>query len=449
MPDASVSSAERLGITPSAARAAQSKRQLARNTLESTQAVLDALVENRVGDAAEFAEPYRVVHQLQTLLDSGATSDVVEPVLYEWYFRGVQLIKRGDLPALRDHVHDLQNVAVIPLARAGVLDEARGGPMTIRVGTGPHLYLSERRVSVGTGSLTAGPATVTSNGTKLRVQQGARTTVEIDWLALAQADMLPVPGSAITFWQDSPALDRVVASYQQDLARIHVDTRPFRVLTADEVASGASGDHAASFAGGLRLIERCWPELHEEISSLTDHLTLIEGTPFIGGSAISCLGVSFFKLLPEWTDVCYADHIVHEAAHQRLHVEFEVEPALENGEFVGSASPIRRDPRPLHGVLHATFVFLRLSSFMRRVLEVEPTEEAEQRLHRHALGLYAGLAQLEEHGRWTARGALLCAEMQAAAEDLRSVVPSPDPELYSRLGPDYEPVSALAAAYHD
>jgi HEXXH motif-containing protein len=211
----------------------------------------------------------------------------------------------------------------------------------------------------------------------------------------------------------------------------------------------SSSPHVERFAAGLNLIRRCWPELHEEVCSLTDHFTLIQGEPFIGGSAISCLGVSFFKLRPEWSDVCFADHIVHEAAHQRLHVEFETEPALANGGFFGSASPIRRDPRPLYGVLHATFVFMRLSLFLERVVENEYSLEAERRLHRHVLGLYSGIEQLARHGKWNPRGAELFSSMCGVADYLRRSIPVPDQRLYGEMGPDYEPVRALTAAYYD
>lgn len=406
--------------------------------------MLDGLIDTGTGTAGEFASGYDAVHRLADALTDDATpADIVEPVFYEWYFRGVQLIKRGDLVALRDHAQGLSATAVVALARAGALGDDVAEPLAIRVPDGP---ISERPID---GAPSPGPAVVSSRDGVLAFRRRGRLIGEVDIAALAASGTVPVPGSRITFWQDSPALDRTVAAYQRDLARIHLDTTPFRVLGPAEVESKDNGDHVASFTGGLALIERCWPELYDEVACLTDHFTLIEGTPFIGGSAISCLGVSFFKLLPSWTDVCYADHIVHEAAHQRLHVEFEVEPALENGAFVGSASPIRRDPRPLHGVLHATFVFLRLSSFLLRVLQSEPTLEAERRLHRHALGLYAGLEQLERHGRWTPRGAQLFAQMRTAADHLREYVPDPDPQMYSKLGPDYEPVSALAAAYHD
>jgi HEXXH motif-containing protein len=379
-----------------------------------------------------------------------ATADVIEPVFYEWYFRGIALIKQSALNALFRHTRILPAIAAVPLARSGVLDEHGGEPLAVAVPDDTGFLLSERVLDSSVlAALNPGPAKIVTNGDVLRVSQNAHPAVELNRTELVRSATFAVPGSPITFWQASPALDRVVADYQRDLARIHVDTRPFRVLAPEELRDHLLSDYAESFSGGLELIRRCWPELYDEICSLTDHFTLIRGEPFIGGSAISCLGVSFFKLLPEWSDVCFADHIIHEAAHQRLHVEFEVEPALVNGSFIGSASPIRRDPRPLHGVLHATFVFLRLSLFFERAVEVEHSPEAERRLHRHVLGLYSGIEQLDRYGEWNPRGAALFAAIREVADRLRRKIPAPDPALYSDLGPDYEPVSALASAYHD
>jgi HEXXH motif-containing protein len=289
-------------------------------------------------------------------------------------------------------------------------------------------------------------ASLATQNSTLLIRTEDKEERELDWLEIDRYGRFVIPGCPIAFWQASDALRRIIAKYQRDLSRIHEDVLPFRLVTPAEFENSAYGDR---FSAGLALIGRCWPELHAETCVLTDYFTVIQGIPFIGGSAISCLGTSFFKLLPEWSDLCFADHIVHEAAHQRLHVEFELEPALTNGDFTATISPIRRDPRPLHGVFHASFVFLRLAQFMERVIEWEYTLEAESRFHRHLLGLYRGLEQLDRYAKWSARGAQFFSLMCQTADRLRSVIPRPDPKHYNRLGPDYEPVSALAAAYHD
>jgi HEXXH motif-containing protein len=441
---------ESLGTTPSARAAASSKRQLGRCTLDSALAILDGLVRHGAATAADLADARDALERLRGRLANGdATVEVVEPVFYEWYFRGIAYVKRGALRALRQHVRALPAIATVPLARCGVLDEKRGPPLAVTV---PHdgLLLSERVAGrAALAALYPGPASIATDGDVLRVRQDGAPTVDLDWTELVRFATFPVECSPITLWQASPMLDRVVADCQRDLARIHVDARPFHVLSPDELSKGLYGRYAERFRCGLDVIRRCWPELYDETCALTNHFTLIRGAPFIGGSSIACLGVSFFKLLPEWSDVCFADHIVHEAAHQRLHVEFEVEPALSNGAFVGAVSPIRRDPRPLYGVLHATFVFLRLSLFFERVIEVEYSPEAERRLHRHVLGLYTGLEQLDRYGEWNPRGVALFDSMYAVADRLRRKIPIPDAALYSDLGPDYEPVRELASGYHD
>jgi hypothetical protein len=118
-------------------------------------------------------------------------------------------------------------------------------------------------------------------------------------------------------------------------------------------------------------------------------------------------------------------------------VEFEVEPALSNENFIGAVSPIRCDPPPLHGILHGTFVFLRLAQFFERVMAVEPSLNAEQRFHRHVRGLYDGMAELERHARWNSRGRELFEAMCEVTRRLKAVLPEPDRRLYSQVGPDY------------
>ncbi|MFE5595616.1 aKG-HExxH-type peptide beta-hydroxylase [Streptomyces sp. NPDC056549] len=441
-------SPESLGTTPCARAAAASKRSLARATLDSATAILDGLAN---GGCGGLEQAYIAVERLRRRLAIGdATAKTVEPVFYEWYFRCIALIRRREFDALLDHAHRLPAISAVPLARSGDLDVRTGEPLTVTVPESGEFLLSERVVGgFPSAGLRPGAAAIATDGTTVHVQQLGRPDLELALPELVDSATVAVPGAPITFWQASPALDRVVADYQNDLAQIHLDTRPFQVRSPEDLQGGSAGGYVERFAAGLDLIKNCWPDLYEETCALTDHFTLIRGTPFIGGSAIGCLGVSFFKLLPEWSDICFADHIVHEAAHQRLHVEFELEPALANGGFFGSASPIRRDPRPLYGVLHATFVFMRLSLFLERVIEIEYSLEAERRLHRHVLGLYSGIEQLERHGEWNPRGAQLFSEMRVVADRLRKRIPSPDPELYTRLGPDYEPVRALTTAYYD
>ena len=52
-----------------------------------------------------------------------------------------------------------------------------------------------------------------------------------------------------------------------------------------------------------------------------------------------------------------ADDLLHETAHHRLHSLEEVAPLERKGADAHYYSPWRRQVRPLHGILHATYTF--------------------------------------------------------------------------------------------
>ncbi|WP_407529320.1 aKG-HExxH-type peptide beta-hydroxylase [Methylobacterium oryzisoli] len=438
-----------LGVAPSAAAALRSKRSLAENTLSSSRAILDGVVQIGLAEKSDVARAIDAVERLEVLLiGASRPGDVVEPVFYEWYFRAIEHYKSGDFKQLAWLAPAVSAVAALPILRGSAASRTECAFEVDLLEDG-RLILSERASPDGSAPRVGARARLSSQDRILHVA-GTEGRASLDWRALDAFGRYAVPGSPIQFWQAGHTLERIIAAYQRDLSSIYEDPEPFQLVAPGEFEhEGLYDVFAERFRGGLSLIEACWPDLYDETCVLTDYFTLIKGNPFIGGSAISCLGVSFFKLLPDWSDVCFADHIVHEAAHQRLHVEFEVEPALANGDFTAVISPIRRDPRPLYGVLHATFVFLRLSLFFERVLAVRPSPEAEQRFHRHVLGLYRGIEQLQRYAHWNPRGQKLYDHICRQADRLKTILPHPRAELYDKLGPDYEPVSALAAAYHD
>jgi len=235
-------------------------------------------------------------------------------------------------------------------------------------------------------------------------------------------------------------IDRQVRKYDAYTCELSGRSPALGVLAGPgATSSDPIADRAAVAADLIRSLD---PETAGEISLVTEYLVLLEGSDFVGGSDIRLFGASFLRLSPDWSPLCYADHLVHEAAHQRLHAAHELVPMLSNKDYVGAPSPIRSDPRPLYGTLHATFVFLRLSQFMARVLRQSADDtvlaEAEIRFHRHLLGLLQGLRTVADYGELTEAGAVELAEWKAVASDLLSVAGPPDERIFSKLDWDYE-----------
>jgi HEXXH motif-containing protein len=131
-----------------------------------------------------------------------------------------------------------------------------------------------------------------------------------------------------------------------------------------------------------------------------------------------------------------ADVLIHELHHNRLFFIEESAPFLEaEADDLEShavhCSPWREDRRPLHGILHAVYVFIPATRFWLRALEAggldEPTAVlARDRSVRGLAQLRIGLHQLRRHARFTRFGrrvfdqlerdvAALGAEIDAAA----------------------------------
>jgi hypothetical protein len=151
-----------------------------------------------------------------------------------------------------------------------------------------------------------------------------------------------------------------------------------------------------------------------------------------------------------------ADTLIHEFNHNFLYALEEDAPFFETGtEHVEAFySPWRPDPRDLHGVIHAVYVFLATTRYwlsVRRAGEDSGplADYVTDRLVRYPLQLRIGAGVLAEHAQFTDYGRTLFAEMLgeideltrelAAAgvpEDARAVICEQNGDFVPQTGPD-------------
>lgn len=233
-------------------------------------------------------------------------------------------------------------------------------------------------------------------------------------------------------------IDSEIVKYETRISRLVGESAGLSVLDR-----AAARPIVTGLAAAAELLRQVAPEVAQEIAEVTEYVVPLNGGHFVGGSDIYLYGASFLRLDPQWTSLCFADHLVHEAAHELLHAEHELRPLLLNRDYVGAPSPIRTDPRPLYGSFHATFVFARLASFMDMFLAGQQgNTEGEIRLHRHLLGLLQGLHILGKHGVFSSRGEQEVEAWRELAARLVRRHGMPEPELYERLDWDYERASS-------
>jgi HEXXH motif-containing protein len=199
-------------------------------------------------------------------------------------------------------------------------------------------------------------------------------------------------------------------------------------LASDAAADGELARDDASVAAlaarlgeALALIEAHASSLLEECA--VAYRVIAPSTPRTGGgypsgTTSSSLGFSVFATPP--AAAILGEMLVHEASHAHLFVVQDIDPLL-SPDHHGSGwerevlySPWRDDPRPLNGILHAAFVFVRASRFWCSLHESgsnHDRELARRRLAVLRLQLALARSSLDRHARWTAAGAAFFGEV--------------------------------------
>ena len=170
----------------------------------------------------------------------------------------------------------------------------------------------------------------------------------------------------------------------------------------------------------MALLDAAAPEIVDEFRTLVHEIVLVERIvtrPFSAAS-FQLWGALFLKLDPNTTRIGIAEALAHETAHALLFGLSMGNPLVENPAEERYPSPIRRDPRPMDGVVHATYVIARMHYAMTRLLESgllteEETKLAAEAKARHS-GYYAqGLPVIAAHARWRPEGKAAFVSAQA------------------------------------
>ena len=110
--------------------------------------------------------------------------------------------------------------------------------------------------------------------------------------------------------------------------------------------------------------------------------------------------------------------LAHESGHNLLFGLCADGPLHENGDDERYSSPLRIDPRPMDGIIHAAYVTARMHQAVQRLLAAGVLDEAQAEeartanianVKRFAMGMQA----VDRHARLTARGRAVMAGARA------------------------------------
>lgn len=193
---------------------------------------------------------------------------------------------------------------------------------------------------------------------------------------------------------------------------------PLEALNPERFAEGESLVQSA-----LELLEEAAPELAREIEVFGQQIVLADREPgpliFGGASTFFLWGAVFLNPAAVPTRVRMAEALTHEASHLLLFGMTHGNPMVENSDDERYASPLRPDPRPMEGIVHATYVLARMTWCLDRLATWRGLSEEERTKLTAARAenarLYSdGLRIVREQARFTEAGGRASAECLAA-----------------------------------
>jgi HEXXH motif-containing protein len=322
----------------------------------------------------------------------------------------LRCLRPGRLPAARVEpaLSELQAIVYLELAAARALPE----PARVRRPPARIVSLAARAV-----------IELPDDATAIAFEDGRLTAIFRDGEAALPLDALS--GAA----RDSGPI-RIARPYTEIEGEIPLalaDNNPVALEEAHPDKAGNAVDlggyapeaWAAALRAALAPIGRHLPDLRREMDLFVHQIVPVgfDATQHQSASYQEAIGTLYMTLHP--SVMTLAEALIHEFSHNKLNALFELDDVLENAFAPLYASPVRPDPRPLHGVLLAVHAFLPVARLYERMIAAgdplaeDPSfagrfdricainREGADVLLRHGRPTPIGRGVLEEIARWT------------------------------------------------
>jgi HEXXH motif-containing protein len=282
------------------------------------------------------------------------------------------------------------------------------------------LCLPPRLLSIPAGVSVSLPgdvrAAIFENGHLHLLRQDRQDALDLDMLAAAED---PPPA-----WPPGIEVRRPYRPLGGTLSFALEDNNPLALLEAHPDKTGnaidlgghAETEWAATLQGALALIEAHLPDLRREMDIFIHQIIPVgwDDVQHLSASYQEAIGTIYLTLHPSLMTM--AEALIHEFSHNKLNALFETDPVLENAFSPLYSSPVRPDPRPLHGVLLAVHAFLPVARLYEKMIEAKhPLSQNaafEDRFARIREINAEGAQVVLSHGRPTEVGAGLLEEIR-------------------------------------
>ena len=145
------------------------------------------------------------------------------------------------------------------------------------------------------------------------------------------------------------------------------EAHPDKAGNAIDLGGHDSDDWCATLRDALDLIATHLPTIRAEIDLFLQLVVPVgyDDHKHLSASYQEAIGVIYLTLHPNLMTMTEA--VIHEFSHNKLNALIELDPVLENAFWPLYTSPVRPDPRPLHGVLLAVHAFQPVARLYERM----------------------------------------------------------------------------------
>jgi hypothetical protein len=227
------------------------------------------------------------------------------------------------------------------------------------------------------------------------------------------SELISVPSSrdGLTITELANPKDDAVA---QRYARF-IDTDPSIKLNIFSPSRMAADRCRGQIREAFALMDAGTPELAAEIRALLREIILGAGSDdpqalvFDGASSFMLWGAIIINANRHDGELEMVQMLAHESAHNLLFGLSADESLVENSPEELFSSPLRKDPRPMDGIYHATFVTARMHRAVQCLVDsgVLPRplkEKALKELEINCRLFNQGIAVVQEHGKLSSLG---------------------------------------------
>ena len=213
------------------------------------------------------------------------------------------------------------------------------------------------------------PGGVVSSGTHRVHVAGLDTVAQVEFqpASIRLGQELELPGAAEPSPLFLPVAPGMVLSLVDNNPISDFEAHPDKEGNQLDLGGAPADTWVTVLQESLALIGAHMPELREEMDLFLQRFIPV-GTDehsHLSASYREFIGTMYLTLHPQ--SMTMTEALIHEYQHSKINLLFHLDPVMDNAYWPLYPSPVRPDPRPLHGVLLAAHAFVPVAELYKRL----------------------------------------------------------------------------------